>query len=73
MGKPTSHTASSRLSIPSPTADDPFHVTQLRVILDEADSLLEDFARYLGGENLNRGTAQSVIFSARLMLYIDYH
>lgn len=43
-----------------PGAGDPFHVTQLRVILDQADSLLDDFGTYLGSSELPHSASESV-------------
>lgn len=39
-----------------PSAGDPFHVTQLRVIMDQADVLLKDFAMCLASQELPRNT-----------------
>ncbi|GJJ14822.1 hypothetical protein Clacol_009090 [Clathrus columnatus] len=39
-----------------PGAGDPFHVTQLRIIMDQAETLLKDFASYLTSQELSRGT-----------------
>ncbi|KIJ51179.1 hypothetical protein M422DRAFT_223628 [Sphaerobolus stellatus SS14] len=63
------------LNVEGPGPEDPFHLTQLRVILDQADPLLQDFAHYLGGDNLNRNTAhyaRLTRFFAHLCLFFDF-
>ncbi|KAF8530254.1 nuclear pore protein 84/107 [Hysterangium stoloniferum] len=58
-----------------PGAGDPFHVTQLRVILDQADSLLEDFAVYLGSPELPRNSyeyTRLTRFFAHLCLFFNH-
>ena len=51
----------------SPGPGDPFHVTQLRVILDQADSLLDDFSNYLGSSELPP-TAPELVFLCGIIL-----
>ena len=41
-------------------ADDPFHVSQLHIILDHTDALLDDFACRLRDEAYDRESAESV-------------
>ncbi|KAF8573972.1 hypothetical protein K439DRAFT_890278 [Ramaria rubella] len=58
-----------------PGAGDPFHVTQLRVILDQADSLLDDFGSYLGSSELPHSAseyARLTRFFAHLCLFFDH-
>ena len=43
-----------------PGADDPFHVSQLHIILDRTDSLLDDFAARLRDGAYDRESAESV-------------
>lgn len=43
-----------------PGADDPFHVSQLHIILDRTDSLLDDFAAKLRDGAYDRESAESV-------------
>jgi nuclear pore complex protein Nup107 len=51
-----------------PGASDPFHVTQLRVILDQADSLLLDFGNYLGSSELPH-SASELVHAIYLFIY----
>ena len=45
-----------------PGADDPFHVSQLHIILDRTDSLLDDFAARLRDGAYDRESAESVFY-----------
>ena len=49
-----------------PGADDPFHVSQLHIILDRTDSLLDDFAARLRDGAYDRESAESVFFLVSL-------
>ncbi|KAF8492248.1 nuclear pore protein 84/107 [Gautieria morchelliformis] len=58
-----------------PGAGDPFHVTQLRVVLDQADSLLDDFGDYLGSSELPHSApeyARLTRFFSHLCLFFDH-
>ncbi|KAN0138564.1 Nuclear pore protein 84/107 [Lactarius tabidus] len=57
-----------------PSADDPFHVSQLHIILDRTDSLLDDFAARLRDGAYDRESAEyptMTRFFAHLCLYLQ--